>query len=70
MPTPSDLTISTKAVERLVKEERFYRSELGKQQERVKALEADVNAGGPDLDGNAEFVLKQEVCDDPSCSLF
>ncbi|CAK7242861.1 MAG: tubulin folding cofactor A [Sporothrix thermara] len=62
MPPPSDLAIATKAVERLVKEEAFYRAELAKQQERVRQLAAEIAAvADPStLDSNAEFVLKQE----------
>ncbi|ERS99804.1 tubulin-specific chaperone Rbl2 [Sporothrix schenckii 1099-18] len=62
MPAPSDLAIATKAVERLVKEEAFYRAELAKQQERVRQLAAEIAAANDPstLDGNAEFVLKQE----------
>ncbi len=62
MPAPSDLAIATKAVQRLVKDEKFYRAELVKQEARLKALEDEISAGGPDLDPNAEYVLKQEVC--------
>lgn len=64
MPPPSDLAIATKAVERLVKEESFYRAELAKQQDRVRQLAAEIAAAADpsSLDGNAEFVLKQEVC--------
>jgi tubulin-specific chaperone A len=61
MPAPSELSIATKAVQRLVKEEGYHRSELVKQEARVKKLEEDIKAGGPDLDDNAEYVLKQEV---------
>ncbi|KAL1893762.1 tubulin folding cofactor A [Sporothrix stenoceras] len=62
MPSPSDLCIATKAVERLVKEEAFYRAELAKQQERVRQLAQEIAAAEDPstLDGNAEFVLKQE----------
>lgn len=67
MPPPSDLAIATKAVERLVKEEAFYRAELAKQQERVRQLAQEIaDAQDPStLDGNAEFVLKQEVSSGP-----
>ena len=70
MPPPSDLAIATKAVERLVKEEAFYRAELAKQQERVRQLAAEIAAvADPStLDSNAEFVLKQEVSWCLSCS--
>ncbi|CAK7215017.1 tubulin folding cofactor A [Sporothrix bragantina] len=62
MPPPSDLAIATKAVERLVKEEAFYRAELAKQQDRVRQLAAEIDAVADKstLDSNAEYVLKQE----------
>ncbi|CAK7201122.1 tubulin folding cofactor A [Sporothrix eucalyptigena] len=62
MPPPSDLAIATKAVERLVKEEAFYRAELAKQQDRVRQLAAEIAAATDPstLDSNAEYVLKQE----------
>lgn len=61
MPAPSELAIATKAVERLTKEERYYQSELVRQQERVQKLEEEIKKGGADLDPNAEFILRQEV---------
>ncbi len=64
MPAPSPLAIAMQAVNRLVKEEKYYQKELAQQTERVKKLEA-AEAGkvdGDDGDENAEFVLKQEVC--------
>lgn len=62
MPPPSELARATKAVERLVKEESFYRAELAKQQGRVAKLADEIaNAADPStLDTNAEYVLKQE----------
>ncbi|OTA93642.1 hypothetical protein M434DRAFT_395460 [Hypoxylon sp. CO27-5] len=60
MPAPSPLTIATQSVQRLVKEEKYYRKELTQQSERVKKLEAELKSGGEAADGNAEFVLKQE----------
>ncbi|KAI1372707.1 tubulin binding cofactor A [Hypoxylon crocopeplum] len=60
MPAPSPLTIATQSVQRLVKEEKYYRKELAQQSERVKKLETELNNGGAGADGNAEFVLKQE----------
>ncbi|TPX18454.1 uncharacterized protein E0L32_011639 [Thyridium curvatum] len=60
MPAPSELAIATKAVERLTKEERYYQSELVRQQERVQKLEEEIKKGGADLDPNAEFILRQE----------
>lgn len=61
MPAPSPLTIATQSVQRLVKEEQYYRKELAQQSERVKKLETDLKTGSSGADSNAEFVLKQEV---------
>jgi hypothetical protein len=61
MPAPSNLAIATKSVQRLLKEESYYRTELVKQQARVQQLDEEAKVGGPDLDPNAEYVLKQEV---------
>jgi len=61
MPPPTDLAIATKSVQRLVKEQAYYRAELVKQKARVQDLETEVSTGGPDLDVNAEYVLKQET---------
>ncbi|KAK7744776.1 tubulin folding cofactor A [Diatrype stigma] len=60
MPAPTPLTIATQAVNRLVKEEKYYQKELTQQTERVKKLEAQAADKSNDSDGNAEFVLKQE----------
>ncbi|KAI1451611.1 tubulin binding cofactor A [Annulohypoxylon moriforme] len=60
MPAPSPLTIATQSVQRLVKEEKYYRKELDQQNERVKKLETDLKNGGEGGDSNAGFVLKQE----------
>ena len=56
MAPPSQLTIYTSAVNRLVKEEASYYKELEQQQARVAKLKQ-----GGDEDENAEFQLKQEV---------
>jgi hypothetical protein len=56
MPPPSQLSIATSSVQRLVKEEASYHKELEKQQARLQSLEAN-----PDGDENAEYQLKQEV---------
>lgn len=53
---PSKLAIATSAVKRLVKEEASYHKELEQQEARIKKLE-----GGSE-DENAEYQLKQEVC--------
>ena len=57
MPTPSDLTITTKAVQRLVKEEASYHKELKVQEQRLASLKQDTT------DENAEYLVRQEVCD-------
>lgn len=61
MPTPSPLAIATQSVQRLVKEDSYYRKELTQQTERVKKLEAEMKASPDSADGNAAFILKQEV---------
>ncbi|KAI1183334.1 tubulin binding cofactor A [Nemania serpens] len=60
MPAPSPLAIATQSVQRLVKEESYYRKELAQQSERVKKLEAELQASPDSADGNATFMLKQE----------
>ncbi|KAI0974344.1 tubulin binding cofactor A [Xylaria arbuscula] len=57
MPAPSPLVIATQSVQRLVKEDSYYRKELAQQTERVKKIEADSKDSA---DGNAAFILKQE----------
>ncbi|KAI1299144.1 tubulin binding cofactor A [Xylaria venustula] len=57
MPAPSPLAIATQSVQRLVKEDSYYRKELAQQTERVKKIEADLKDSA---DGNAAFILKQE----------
>ncbi|KAI0896875.1 tubulin binding cofactor A [Annulohypoxylon nitens] len=59
MPAPTPLTIATQSVQRLVKEEKYYRKELEQQNERVKKLETDLK-NGEASDSNAGYVLKQE----------
>lgn len=56
MPPPSQLSIATSSVQRLVKEEASYHKELEKQLARLHNLKTN-----PDGDENAEFQLKQEV---------
>ncbi|KAI1368770.1 tubulin binding cofactor A [Xylaria arbuscula] len=60
MPAPSPLAIATQSVQRLVKEDSYYRKELTQQTERVKKLEADLKDSPDSADGNAAFILKQE----------
>ncbi|KAI0404857.1 putative tubulin-specific chaperone Rbl2 [Xylaria palmicola] len=62
MPAPSPLSVATQSVQRLVKEDGYYRKELAQQTERVAKLEADLKASSepePE-DENAAFMLKQE----------
>ncbi|QDS71628.1 hypothetical protein FKW77_007323 [Venturia effusa] len=54
MVPPSQLTISTSSLQRLVKEEASYHKELAQQQARITELEK------PSEDENAEYKLKQE----------
>lgn len=61
MPPPSQLSIATSSLNRLVKEENSYHREHEQQQSRIAKLEADLQAGKTGEDGNAEFELKQEV---------
>jgi tubulin-specific chaperone A len=62
MPAPSPLAIATQSVQRLVKEDSYYRKELAQQSERVAKLEADLKPLTESEDENAAFMLKQEVC--------
>ena len=57
MPSPSQLSIATSAVNRLLKEEVTYRKELTSQEERLKKLEESA----PDDDENRQFTLDQQV---------
>ncbi|KAM7207667.1 Tubulin binding cofactor A [Naviculisporaceae sp. PSN 640] len=60
MAPPSSLTIATQAVQRLVKEESYYHKEQAQQEARIKKLQDAIEAKDPELDSNAEYVLKQE----------
>ena len=62
MPPPSSLTIAAQSVQRLVKEETYYHKEQAQQEERIKKLQQEIETNNPDLDSNAEYVLRQEVC--------
>ena len=59
MAPPTPLSVATNSINRLLKEESSYRTELATQQRRVEQLQA----GGADEDdaGNTEFRLRQEV---------
>lgn len=63
MPAPSQLAIATAAVTRLLKEEASYHKELAEQEQQIAKLEQEIkNAGSRENDdGNAEFMLKQNV---------
>lgn len=61
MAPPSSLIIATQAVQRLVKEETYYHKEQAQQEARINKLQEDIANNSPDLDSNAEYVLKQEV---------
>lgn len=56
MPPPSQLSIATSAVDRLLKEEVTYRQELANQEKRLVQMQ-----DAKDGDENREFNLKQEV---------
>lgn len=59
MPPPSQLSIASSALQRLVKEEASYHKELEQQEARIAKLEKETG------DENAEFTLKQEVEEAP-----
>ncbi|MCJ1482271.1 hypothetical protein MMC06_002434 [Schaereria dolodes] len=56
MAPPSQLSIATSSLLRLVKEEASYHKELVQQQSRIQKLQK----GGGEEDENAHFRLKQE----------
>ncbi|KAL2260660.1 hypothetical protein VTK26DRAFT_5263 [Humicola hyalothermophila] len=60
MAPPTPLTIATQAVNRLVKEHASYYKEQASQEKRIKKLEDEIESKNPDLDSNAEYILKQE----------
>ncbi|KAL2756311.1 hypothetical protein ACRALDRAFT_1070614 [Sodiomyces alcalophilus JCM 7366] len=59
MTRPSQLSIATKAVTRLLREEVSYEKELVDQKAKVVRLENEIKEGKPDEDGNREHMLKQ-----------
>lgn len=67
MPAPSQLSIATSAVRRLLKEESTYHKELVTEEQKLKDLEQRVENGEENEDGNAEFILNQHVSD-PKCA--
>jgi hypothetical protein len=66
MAPPTPLAIATQAVNRLVKEESYYHKEQANQEKRIKKLAEDIENNSPDLDSNAEYILKQEVRHSPN----
>ena len=62
MAPPTPLAVATSSVQRLVKEEAYYHKDLASQHARIAKLEKDIGEKSADLDENAEYVLKQEVC--------
>lgn len=61
MPAPSQLAIATQSVTRLLREDISYQKELIDQQGKVTTLQAEVQAGKPDEDGNRDHMLRQLV---------
>ena len=61
MAPPTPLAIATQAVNRLVKEESYYHKDQASQEKRIAKLEDEIATNSPDLDSNAEYILKQEV---------
>ncbi|ROT36863.1 tubulin-specific chaperone Rbl2 [Sodiomyces alkalinus F11] len=59
MPPPSQLSIATLAVTRLLREEISYEKELINDKSKVVALENEIKEGKPDEDGNRDHMLKQ-----------
>lgn len=57
MPAPTPLAIVTSSVQRLLKEEATYRTELESQERRLRNLQAETE----DEDGNRGFLIGQEV---------
>lgn len=55
MAPPSQLSVATSALTRLVKEEKSYHKELEEQKSRLAKFEQE------DGDENKEFMLKQQV---------
>lgn len=66
MAPPTPLAVATSSVQRLVKEEAYYHKDLASQGARIAKLEKDIAEKSADLDENADYVLKQEVCHQPN----
>ena len=61
---PSQLSIATSSLLRLVKEEKSYHAELQSQQKRIAELESATSNGNAEPEGeegNRDFQLRQEV---------
>ncbi|CAF9926101.1 MAG: hypothetical protein ALECFALPRED_003361 [Alectoria fallacina] len=65
MAPPTPLSVATNSINRLLKEESSYRTELATQQRRVEKLQAGGGGESDDDDddgvGNMEFRLRQEA---------
>jgi tubulin-specific chaperone A len=61
MVAPTQLSIATQSVTRLLREDISYQKELLDSQGKVATLEAEVQSGKPDEDGNRAHMLKQLV---------
>lgn len=70
MAPPSQLTVATLSVTRLLKEEISYEKELIQQRGKVTTLENEIKEGKPDEDGNREYMLKQLVSHSPISSQY
>jgi hypothetical protein len=71
MPPPSQLAIATSSVNRLLKDVASYHKELAEQEGQVQALEDKIKNGQNDEDGNASFMLKQQVRQMlPGCGIY
>lgn len=71
MPAPSQLSIATSSVRRLLKEEASYHKELAAEEKKLQELEQQASSGegaANDDDGNQEFLLKQHVSSRPPFS--
>ena len=61
MAPPSQLSIATSSIDRLLKEESSYRLELAHQQNHLEKLQIGGPGGVDDVLGNSEFLVKQQV---------
>ena len=69
MPAPSQLSIATSSLQRLIKEEASYHSELEMQQKSIARHEKQRTSEQDDESGNQAFLLEQEVCLNPGLGL-